>query len=168
MKTIDDILLLGDPRLYQVCEIIRKDELPLVEQWVDELHQAMEDIRKVYHFGRGIAAPQLGIMKRLIYINIDQPWVIINPMLEYLGDETMVLWDDCMSFPNLLVKVRRHQKVKLSYTDQSWEYREMILEDALSELIQHEYDHLNGVLATSRAIDNQSLRWRSPKNLTTS
>ena len=91
-------------------------------------------------------------MKRLIYIQIDQPLVIINPVLHDLSEETFELWDDCMSFPHILVLLKRHKSLKMSYKDEHWNDQEILASDALSELIQHEYDHLNGVLCTMRAI----------------
>lgn len=160
MKHLEDLVLLGDPRLYEVCEPIAKEELPLVTDWVKNLHNVMEEIRAKYKFGRGIAAPQLGIMKRLIYVNTDHPVIIINPVFEDLSDEMFELWDDCMSFPNLLVKVKRHKSLVMKYLDENWQEQSWYMEDALSELLQHEYDHLNGVLCTMRAIDAQSFRWR--------
>ena len=120
MKTLNDLLLLGDPRLYQVCNPVLKDELPLVKDWVADMHNVMQEIRERYHFGRAIAAPQLGIMKRLIYMNIDRPVVFINPILSELSDEKFELWDDCMSFPNLLVRVIRHKHLTIDYLDENW------------------------------------------------
>ncbi|WP_259014778.1 peptide deformylase [Emticicia fluvialis] len=160
MKHLKDLLLLGDPRLYEVCEPVKQEELPFVHEWVKDLHQVMEEIRAKYQFGRGIAAPQLGIMKRLIYINIDRPVVIINPEFENLSLDMFELWDDCMSFPNLLVKVKRHQSLVVKYRDENWQEQRWQVEGAISELLQHEYDHLNGILCTMRAIDTQSFRWR--------
>lgn len=160
MKKLDDLLLLGNLLLYQVSELVLETELPLVKGWVADLHNVMEEIRAKYNFGRAIAAPQLGIMKRLIYMNIDKPTVFINPELINLSEETFELWDDCMSFPNLLVKVRRHKHLTIKYLDENWEAQEWTLSDDLSELLQHEYDHLDGILCTMRAIDNQSFRWR--------
>ncbi|MEM6725193.1 MAG: peptide deformylase [Bacteroidota bacterium] len=160
-KTINDLLLLGDPLLYQICEPVLKTELAQVKNWVTGLQEAMEDIRRIYGFGRAIAAPQLGIMKRLVYMNIDRPVVFINPVILDPSQAMITLWDDCMSFPNLLVKVQRHQKIRLLYRDEHWEQQEWIMEDDLSELLQHECDHLDGVLCTMRAIDKQSFKWRS-------
>lgn len=160
MKYLEDLVLLGDPRLYEMCTPVTPDELPQVKEWVHDLHNVMEEIRAKYQFGRGIAAPQLGIMKRLIYVNIDRPVVIINPVFESLSEETFELWDDCMSFPNLLVRVKRHKSLIMKYLDENWQEQIWPAEDALSELLQHEYDHLNGVLCTMRAIDEQSFRWR--------
>ena len=115
MKHLKDLLQLGDSRLYEICEPVYKHELPLVKEWVEDLHNVMEEIRAEYKFGRGIAAPQLGIMKRLIYLNLDRPLVIINPVFESLSEEMFELWDDCMSFPNLLVKVKRHKVLTIKY-----------------------------------------------------
>lgn len=158
MKTINDILKLGDPRLYEQCELVLESELILVSDWTQQLHEAMEDIRRVYQFGRGIAAPQLGIMKRMFYLNLDRPYIILNPELKDLSEEKFELWDDCMSFPNLLVKVKRHQSLRLEYLDENWEKQSWAVDGAISELIQHEYDHLDGVLCTMRAIDEKSFK----------
>ncbi len=159
-KTLDDLLLLGDPRLYRVCEPVLKDELPLIKDWVADLHNVMQQIRERYNFGRAIAAPQLGIMKRLIYMNIDRPTVLINPVLSDLSDEKFELWDDCMSFPNLLVKVMRHREITLDYLDENWQPQQWHLKDDLSELLQHEYDHLEGILCIMRAVDEKAFKWR--------
>lgn len=161
MKTLNDLLLLGDPRLYEKCEPVLQSELPLIPGWVADMDNVMKEIRAKYNFGRAIAAPQLGIMKRLIYMNIDKPAVFINPEFTYLSDELFDLWDDCMSFPNLLVKVKRHKKLTIKYLDESWQPQEWHMKDDLSELLQHEYDHLEGILCISRAIDHKSFKWRA-------
>ena len=161
-KTLQDLVMLGDPRLYEVCEPVLHEELPQVSDWVADLADVMEAIRDQYHFGRAIAAPQLGIMKRLVYMNIDRPVVFINPEIVSPSEEKITLWDDCMSFPNLLVKVKRHQSITLRYLDEHWEQQEWHMKDDLSELLQHECDHLDGVLCTMRAIDPRSFQWRTP------
>lgn len=163
MKGIDDLLLLGNPMLYQVSEQVLESELASVPNWVADLDNVMKQIRQRYNFGRGIAAPQLGIMKRLIYLNIDRPLIIINPELTNLSNEMFELWDDCMCFPNLLVKVRRHRSLTMIFRDEHWNQKRLNLENDLSELIQHEYDHLEGILCTMRAIDEKSLKWRASK-----
>ena len=73
-----------------------------------------------------------------------------------MGDEMMELMDDCMSFPKLLVRVRRYRHCILRCLDENWTPRKMQMDDDMAELIQHEYDHLDGILATMRAIDNKS------------
>lgn len=161
MKTIADLLLLGDPRLYEKCDPVLEPDLPHVAGWVADLHAVMEDIRATYQFGRGIAAPQLGIMKRLVYLNIDRPLVLLNPEFVQLSDATFTLWDDCMSFPNLLVQVQRHEALTVRYRDEHWQEQTWQVDDrALAELLQHECDHLDGILCTMRALDGQSFKWR--------
>ena len=161
MKTLADLVLLGDSRLYETCAPVLKSELPQVAGWVADLHNVMAEIRAKYHFGRGIAAPQIGVMKRLVYLHLDgQPLVLINPELTQPSTATFELWDDCMSFPNLLVRVSRHQSVTVNYTDEHWQPQTWTVQNDLSELLQHECDHLDGVLCTMRALDDQSLKWR--------
>lgn len=151
-----EILLLGDPRLYEVSEEVRREELEQLRPVFTDMFDCIKGIRRDYGFGRAIAAPQIGVKKRLICILTDRPYVIIDPSLEFVGDEMMEVMDDCMSFPNLLVRVRRYRHCILRYRDENWQEQEMRMDDGMSELIQHEYDHLDGILATMRAIDNRS------------
>jgi peptide deformylase len=160
MTNLDKILKLGDPKLYEVSEPINKTEMGSLRPVVDDLHHTLMEFKAKYHAGRAIAAPQLGIMKRLIYMNITGPVILINPELFDFSDEKLELWDDCMCFPNLLVKVQRHKRCKLRFLNLNWEEEVWELKDDLSELLQHEVDHLNGVLAIQRAIDDKSFAWR--------
>jgi len=161
VKTLADLVLLGDPRLYETCAPVREAELPQVAGWVADLHSVMAEIRAKYHFGRGIAAPQIGVMKRLVYLHLDgRPVVLLNPVLAQPSAATFELWDDCMSFPNLLVRVARHQSVTVNYRDEHWRPHTWTVHHDLSELLQHECDHLDGVLCTMRALDGQAFKWR--------
>lgn len=158
---VKDILLLGNPLLYEKSEPVDKSEITALLPKIDLMMETILDFRKKYGAGRAIAAPQIGLLKRIICVNIDKPVVIINPVLSHLSDEQFELWDDCMSFPNLLVKLRRHKSLKLTFFDINWQKQTWFPEDDMAELIQHEYDHLEGILAIQRAIDNTSFRWRS-------
>ncbi len=151
-----EILLLGNPKLYEVSEKVKREELEDLRPVFDDMFDCIRGIRRDYGFGRAIAAPQIGVQKRLICMLTDKPYVIINPTLEFVGDEMMELMDDCMSFPKLLVRVRRYRHCILRYLDENWVLNEKQMDDDMSELIQHEYDHLDGILATMRAIDNKS------------
>jgi peptide deformylase len=153
---IKDILLMGNPLLYQKAEPITFDELSQIKGIVNNLHDTLMNFRKIHKCGRAIAAPQIGIMKQLIYMNIDKPIVFINPIIDQFSTETFELWDDCMSFPNLLVKVRRFKSCRITYKNLDWVEQEMFLNGDLSELLQHEFDHLEGTLAVQRAIDQYS------------
>lgn len=152
-----EILLLGNEELYQISEPVKPDEIETLKSVVQDLHDTLMDFREKYHAGRAIAAPQIGVKKRLLYMFIDKPVVFINPVLEFPDNEMMEVLDDCMSFPNLLVKVMRHKGCRIKYLDMDWKEQVMSLEGDLSELLQHEFDHLDGILATMRAIDNKSL-----------
>ena len=157
-----EILLLGNPKLYEVSEEVRPDELEGLRPVFTDMFDCIKGIRRDYGFGRAIAAPQIGVMKRLICILTDKPYVIINPQLEFVGTEMMELMDDCMSFPNLLVRVRRYRHCILRYRDENWEWKEMHMDDDMAELIQHEYDHLDGILATMRAVDSKAFAVKKP------
>jgi peptide deformylase len=104
-------------------------------------------------------------MKRLVRMDVDGPVTFVNPVLLDRSEEMMELWDNCMSFPDLLVRLRRHRRCRIRYRDLQWNEREMALEDDLSELLQHECDHLDGVLAVMRAIDGRSFAWASERGL---
>ena len=161
--TLTDIVMLGDPRLHMSCAPVAESELAQVAQWAPSMDGVILQFRKRYGAGRAIAAPQLGIMKRLVCMHIDQPVVMINPVLSSMSEEMFELWDDCMSFPDLYVKVRRHKSCELLFRDLQWKEHRWQLEDDLSELLQHEVDHLDGILAIDRAVDNRSLRWRNAR-----
>ena len=98
----------------------------------------------------------------------DNTFLIINPELTIIKEyenETFTLWDDCMSFPDLLIKVKRYKKINLKWMNENknifeWNYKSHIKLD-LSELLQHEIDHLNGILSPDRAIDNKSIVLRN-------
>lgn len=159
---IKKILLLGNEDLYhKSISVDRKEGISVI---VKDLHDTLINFRNTYHAGRAIAAPQIGIKKRILYMYIDKPIIFINPVLDFLDDEIIEVLDDCMSFPNLYVKVQRYKRCKVKYYNENWKYCEMILEDDLSELLQHEYDHLDGILATMRAIDEKSFFLKDSEN----
>lgn len=148
------ILLLGDPQLYEKSVPVQPGED--LTQLKQDLHDTLMAFRKKYHAGRAIAAPQIGVQKRVLYMCIDKPILFINPVLRFPDEEMMEVLDDCMSFPTLYVRVMRHKRCVIEYMDEAWQPCSLSLEGDLSELIQHEYDHLDGILATLRAIDDHS------------
>lgn len=152
-----EILLLGDPVLYETSTEVTREELARLVPVVDDLHDTLMAYRAKYGAGRAIAAPQIGVKKRLIYMNTGTPVAFINPVLRFPDDEMMDVMDDCMSFPGLIVRVRRHIRCTVEYLDMDWKARSITFKGDLSELIQHEYDHLDGILATMRAADDKSL-----------
>ena len=157
---LEKIIKLGDPRLYEICEEVLQNEVATLLPQMEGLHQLVLDFRKKHGAGRAIAAPQIGLMKRIICLNTPQKkQTIINPVLTNFSKEMMELWDDCMSFPNLHVRVKRHHACTMNFVDENWVSHIWLLENDLSELMQHEFDHLNGILETQRVIDNESFKY---------
>ncbi len=159
MAEVGRILLIGDPRLRRVCDPVAEFSSREFQEEGRCLTEALDDFRKRHAFGRAIAAPQIGINKRFIAMNLGNgPFLLVNPELTRVSNESFSLWDDCMSFPWLMVRLRRHASADLCYQNGrgdviKWEN----LEQPVSELMQHEIDHLNGVLAVDRALDRNSI-----------
>ena len=81
-----EILLLGNPELYEVSQEVKREELEQLRPVFKDMFDCIRGIQEDYGFGRAIAAPQIGIKKRLICILTDKPYVIINPHLEFIGE----------------------------------------------------------------------------------
>ncbi|MCY1061330.1 peptide deformylase [Nannocystis sp. SCPEA4] len=146
------ILRLGDPRLRAVARPVDL-AAPEFPEAVARLHRALAEFRAAHGFGRAIAAPQLGIDLRLVAVNLgDGPRTLVDPEIVWHSGETFTLWDDCMCFPEVLVRVRRWRSISVRHRD---EHGRVHLRERLpaaeSELLQHEFDHLDGVLAVDRA-----------------
>ena len=124
----------------------------------DDLRDTLHEFRRTHGFGRGISAVQIGAPKRLIYLEYEgREWRLRNPRYEYLSEEKMTLWDDCFSFPNLMARVERSAEARILYDGESGSVERLTAAGALSELLQHEMDHLDGILAVDRAMDKDSL-----------
>ena len=159
---IKPILLMGNPMLYETSEEVAADERELTRKILSDLRETLENFRNTHGFGRAIAAVQIGVKKRIVFMNIDKiERVFINPTLEFLDSEQIELWDDCFSLPEIRVRVKRYKRVKVSFWDSNWQTQTEIFMDDLSELIQHEFDHLEGILAVARAIDKNSFAYES-------
>ena len=146
-----DVLLLGDPRLRE-----RSTEVTTFDPHAfRELAATLDAFRKQHGFGRAISAPQIGIAQRFIAVNLGRgTFFVVNPEVTWRSGETFTMWDDCMSFPDLLVRVERVKSLSLRYVDEHGEAKEWKeLDAAASELLQHEIDHLDGVLAVDRSMD---------------
>jgi peptide deformylase len=131
--------------------------LALVRDMADTLH----DFRRRNGFGRGIAASQIGDRRRVVFIDIDGPLAMVNPEIIRSSRQMMTLWDDCFSFPDLAVKLKRHLSVEVRYRDPEGKEHSLKARGALSELLQHEIDHVNGTLALDRAVDSRHIVYKS-------
>ena len=162
------ILQLGDPRLYVASIEVTQDELPALASDVRDLHDTMRDFQERNGWGRAIAAPQIGVARRIVAMRVGEPRTFYNPVLVPVSEAQREYWEDCMSFPELLVRVRMPSEVQMSYRDENWRERSVLLRGDYAALLLHEVDHLDGVLATQRAMDDCSLALRvtqPPKDL---
>ena len=82
-----EILLLGNPDLYEISDEVQREELEQLRPVCEDMFDCIRGIRRDYGFGRAIAAPQIGVKKRVICILTDKSYVIINPSLEFVGDD---------------------------------------------------------------------------------
>jgi len=158
---VREILLLGNEALYKTSQEVQKDQLDKAAQVIQDLNDTMTIFIKEHGFGRAIAAPQIDEAFRIIYFNLgDRIHHFINPVLTFPDDETFMMWDDCMSFPGLEVYLKRHKRCHIAYKNLDWDDCEITFEGDLSELFQHEYDHLDGILAVQRAENLKSFRYK--------
>ena len=156
---VRDILLLGNPLLWQPAAPVDPGSVE-VRDIVGDLAATLADFRERKGFGRAIAAPQIGKSSRIVFLNVGEPRPLLNPTIVARSDEQMELWDDCFSFPDLLVRVRRSVEITVRYQDEHGAERELHARNQLAELLQHEIDHLDGILATDRALDPRSIAMR--------
>ena len=116
----------------------------------------LDDMRRRSVIGNPGSAVDAGSLRRrsgrrrMVFIEMDRPWALINPEIVDIGNEDFGVWDDCFSFPNLLVRVSRAYRVRVRYQDPKGAWSEVELEGDRAELVQHEIDHLDGVLAVDR------------------
>jgi len=158
---VREILLLGNPVLRSSCAKVKNFPEPEVGAVIADLRDTLGAFRSGHGFGRGIAAPQIGVTRRILFIHLEQEFALINPEIVKKSKRMMTLWDDCFSFPDILVKVRRHVGISVAYRDEEGNRRTLEATGGLSELLQHEIDHLDGVLAIDRAVDPKHIVLRS-------
>jgi peptide deformylase len=157
------VLQLGNPELYVRSTVVGPDDVAALLPVADDLRDTLRDFRARWGAGRAISAPQIGVRKRLVWLDVPEPIAVFNPVLSLPSARMMEVWDDCLCFPDLLVRVLRHESCTLTFHDQDWREHSRPLEGPLSELLQHEVDHLDGVLAVSRAAGDQAFALRSER-----
>jgi len=154
------ILELGD-------ETLRKVSAPAEDpaeaaRILKDLEDTLADFRARRGFGRGISAIQIGEPVRIIFLEVGgRRFELVNPAYVDKSGETFELWDDCFSFPDLMVRLRRHVRVTIEHLDSAGRRHRLEAEGALSELIQHEMDHLDGILAVDHARSSRDLMTRN-------
>ncbi len=158
-----EILQLGNPLLWEISRAV-EDFSSSIESLIGDLADTLAAFRRESGFGRGIAAPQIGALQRIIFIRMQPTGFcgpLINPEIQWASADMIELWDDCFSLPDLMIRVKRNRAVRVAYCDERGERQTLEAEGDLSELLQHEIDHLDGILATERAISDHALSTRA-------
>jgi|TARA_B100000315_G_scaffold260877_1_gene326721 peptide deformylase len=140
------IIVAPDPRLKLTCE-------PVTEV-TDELRQLMDDMLDTMYDapGIGLAAPQVGVTKRIIVVDVTKnedehhPYQMVNPEIKWRSEELLDYEEGCLSLPEQYAQVTRPEKVRVRYLDRDGNSQEVEASDILATCIQHEMDHLDGVL----------------------
>ena len=158
---IRPILQLGDPLLRQKAVAVEDPAAREIHDLVADLADTLAHCRSSTGYGRGIAAPQLGELRRVIFFKLPgaEPWPLINPEIIERSEEKITVWDACLSFLSIFMQVERHRQVTVRYQNLNGETVEFGAGDDrnLSELLQHEIDHLDGVLAIDRVVDVKTI-----------
>jgi peptide deformylase len=166
---VREILQLGDPKLREKCARVEDPGSAEIRELVEDLKDTLAHWRKTTGYGRGIAAPQLGVLQRVIFLKLpgddaapfgfSEGRALINPEIVAKSEEKMVVWDACLSFLCIFMQVERHKEITVRYQDLSGERREIKagVERDLSELLQHEIDHLDGILCIDRVKDARTI-----------
>lgn len=137
-----------DPVLSKICEEIEVGDvsvLPILEEMSEKLYEWN---------GAGLAAPQVGILKRMVVIDIRQEpatlYKMINPKIVWKSEDLIESCEGCLSLPNLRATVLRHASVQVEYLDTNFQPQKIEGADFLSCCLQHELDHLDGKLYIDR------------------
>lgn len=141
------ILTIPDTRLKAKCKPLDNVDgrvATLMDDMLETMYKAP---------GIGLAAPQIGVLERLIVVDVTDhknekpnPIAMVNPELILVSDELAVTQEGCLSIPEIYADVTRPAQVRVRYVDRDGEVREMDADGLLATCIQHEIDHLNGVL----------------------
>ena len=155
------VLQLGDPGLREVAARVADPSAPEIRSLVADLTDTLAYWRASTGYGRGIAAPQIGAGKRVIFLQLPgaEPWPLVNPEITWRSEEKIVVWDACLSFLSIFMQVERHRDIRVRYQDLrgAWQEIRASQERDLSELLQHEIDHLDGILAIDRITDMRTM-----------
>lgn len=148
-----EILQLGNPKLRAVSTPVAEPDGPAVRTLSTDLRDTLLQHNRRTGYGRGIAAPQLGALERVIHVELFGSRTLVNPVITAQSHETMEIWDFCFSYFSIFFPVRRHVLVEVKYQDPQGRDQRLEAAGDLAELLQHEIDHLNGVLAIDLVTD---------------
>ena len=156
-----EILLLGNPILREKSASVKSPLSEETRSVVRDLRDTLVQFKSQRGFGRGIAAPQIGVARKIIFVDYEYSGPLINPRIVKRSRRKFRLWDDCFSFPDILAHVERNCTIEVEFLNDQGKKKRLRADGALSELLQHEIDHLDGILAIDRAIDSKHIILRS-------
>jgi peptide deformylase len=141
-----EIITIPDPILRAKAQPVERIDAPLLK--------LMDDMLETMYAapGIGLAAPQVAVLRRLLVLDISKsdeprnPLCLVNPEILSLGDETRVHEEGCLSIPEIYAEVERPGSVRVRFIDRDGKTRELTCDGLLATVIQHEIDHLDGVL----------------------
>jgi peptide deformylase len=153
------ILRLGNPLLRATCAPVDDASDARVAATVRDLQDTLAHSRATTGYGRAIAAPQIGVLERIVFLNVDgaTPWPFVNPSIVAHSTEVVTVWDGCLSFLSIFCQVPRWEWIRVRYQNLSGAWHETVADGDLSELLQHEIDHLDGILTVDRMTDVTTL-----------
>jgi len=158
---IRQVLQLGNPLLREKCKKVSDPSGEEVRELVRDLADTLAHWRATTGYGRGIAAPQIGGLQRVIFLKLPgvEPWPLINPEIIEASEQKIVVWDACLSFLSIFMQVERRSRITVRYQNLEGETLEFEAGDDrnLAELLQHEIDHLDGILAIDRVFDVKTI-----------
>lgn len=158
---IRTVLQLGDPGLRENANRVDDPTAPEIHALVQDLADTLAFWRSTTGYGRAIAAPQIGSALRVIFLKLPggEPWPFVNPEITGRSEEKIVVWDACLSFLSIFMQVERHRLITVRYQDLRGDWHEIQASENrnLSELLQHEIDHLDGILAVDRITDIRTM-----------
>src|SRR5579872_5342907 len=158
---IRPIIQLGDPLLREKCARVEDPTAVELKQLVQDLSDTLAHWRSTTGYGRGIAAPQIGVLQRVIFLKLPgvEPWPLVNPEIVDASEEKVIVWDACLSFLSIFMQVERRRWITVRYQNLEGEVLEFDAGDDrnLNELLQHEIDHLDGILAIDRVVDVKTI-----------
>jgi peptide deformylase len=158
---IQTVRQLGDPVLREMARPVSDPSAPEIRALVEDLADTLAYWKKSTGYGRAIAAPQIGALLRVIFLQLPgaEPWPLVNPRIIERSSEKIVVWDACLSFLSIFMQVERHREILVRYQDLRGEWHEIRAgeERNLAELLQHEIDHLDGILAVDRVTDIRTM-----------
>ncbi|UCC45166.1 MAG: peptide deformylase [Candidatus Zixiibacteriota bacterium] len=161
---VREILQLGNPALLEKSRPVKNIDSSSLRVLIVDLRDTLLAFRNDHGFGRAIAAPQIGMHEQIIYVNLENSsfaGALINPVITRRSKTQREIWDSCFSFPELMVRVSRSEDVTVNYVDENGTRTRLDADGDLAELLQHEIDHLEGILAVKRAISPTAFMTRT-------